>query len=250
MAEWKDSFDEFDDEDDFEEIGGDDELEDFIDDDDDEDEFDDFDDGGLDLYGAVGADGLDVPDVPDIVRDLISRGAADAIEDIYGAIADHPESQESRRRILAVESIFETESRESIPGMSRSLLSLGRVNNKSFGTGICQTLVADLRRYQERLLFGLTENLYLHCSRSITYVNDRICASLRVFWDEEPSPYRLIVMNAADITENTDLVYLLVGDLLEDMLNGIEEATEGRTSSDGCCRGDGRCNSGNGDAGK
>ena len=222
----KDIFDfDFDDEDDFDEIDGDEELEDFLDEDEleEDDEFDDFDEGGLDLYGAVGADGLDVPDVPDIVRDLINRGAADAIEDIKDAITDQAECSESHRRILSIETLFETMEKESIPGLSRSLLSTGRRYCQSFGTGMCQTLVADLRRYQERLLFGLTENVYLHCSRSITYVNDRICASLRVFWNEEPSPYRLIVPNAFDISDNKELIYLLVGDLVEEMLAGIEK---------------------------
>ena len=223
----KDIFD-FDD-DDFDDYGeDDDELEDFIDDDEieEEDEFDDFDEGGLDLYGSVGADGLDVPDLPDPVKDLINRGAADAIEDIRDAISDHAECAESRRRLLSIETLYETMEKESIPALSRNLLSTGRRNCQSFGTSICQNLVADLRRYQERLLFGLTENLYLHCSRSITYANDRICASLRIYWDEEPSPYRLIVPNASDITENRELVYLLVGDLIEDMIAGIEQEHE------------------------
>ena len=232
MAKWEDSFD---DDDDFDEIEDDDELEDFVDDDEIDDEFDDFEEVDVEEYGDVGADGLDVPDLPEVLQDMINRGVGDVIEDISDAISDHAECRESRRRILSVESIFETESKESIPGLSRNLLSMGRRNNKSFGTGICRTLVADLRRYQERLLFGLVDNLYLHCSRTITYVNDRITASLRIFWDEEPSPYKLIIFNAVDITENKDLVYLLVGDLLEDMINGIEEAAKrrDRVGSDG-----------------
>lgn len=234
MAEWKDSYDDFDDDfDEIDEDGFDDaDLEDFLDDDDLDDDID-FEEVGLGDYGASGADGLDVPDIPDVLRDMVNRGAADALGDISDVLGDHPECRESRRRILAVESIFETELRESIPGMSRRLLSIGRLHNKTFGTGMCRTLVADLRRYQDRLLFGLVDNLYLHCSRSITFAADRICASLRVFWDEEPSPYRLIILHAMDITENPDLVYLLVGDLLEEMLDGIEEATEGRKNSDG-----------------
>ena len=231
----KDIFDfDFDDEFDDDDFGDDDELEDFIDEDaidDDEDEFDDFDEGGLDLYGATGIEALDIPDLPDVVQDLINRGAVDAIEDIHDAITDHAECSESRRRMLSIETLFETESRESIPGLSRSLLSTGRRNCQSFGTGVCQTLVADLKRYQERLLFGLTENLYLHCSRSITFTNDRICASLRVFWGEEPSPYRLILSNVSDITQNRELVYLLAGDLVEEMLDGIDE-NRGKSGSD------------------
>ena len=150
MAESDNYFDDddfdFDDEDDFDEIDGDEELEDFIDGDelDDEDEFDDFDDGGLDLYGAVGADGLDVPDLPDPVKDLINRGAADAIEDIRDAISDHAECAESRRRMLSIETMFETMERESIPGLSRSLLSTGRRHCPSFGTGMRHRYVSNV----------------------------------------------------------------------------------------------------------
>ena len=221
----KDIFDFDFDDDDFEEDDEDFGDEDVADDDleDEEDYDDEFDEGGLDLYGASGMDGLDIPDLPDVLQDLINRGAADAIEDIKDAITDQAECSESRRRMLSIETLFETMDKESIPGLSRSLLSTGRRNCQTFGTGMCRTLVADLRGYQERLLFGLVENVYLHCSRSITFAGDRICASLRVYWNEEPSPYRLIISNASDISENTELVYLLVGDLIEDMLAGIEE---------------------------
>ena len=194
---------------------------------DDFDEFDDEEDFGevnFEASGLIGSDGLDIPDFFEIVKDLIQRGVANGIEDISRAICNDDEFRESARRVLSLETVYETGAKEAIPAMSRNLLTLISSEKTTFGTLICQTLVADLRQHQDRLLFGLLENLYLHCSRSFTFANDRICASLRVYWDERPSPYPLVISNATDISQNRELVYLLVGDLVGDMLDGIDSS--------------------------
>ena len=225
--------DEFDDDDEF----GDD---DFVEDEDDsfdEDDDDDFDDGGLDLYGAVGMDGLDIPDLPDVVKGLIEQGALGALDDLSVSHEAESEAETARHRIVSIETIFETHLRESVPGLSRGLLSTGRRGSRSFGTSVCQSLTVDLKRYSDRLLFGLADNVYLHTARSITYNFDRICTSVRFYWDEEESPFKLVIPNATCINDNPELVYLLVGDLVEELVNGIEESTKrgtsGATGSDG-----------------
>jgi len=70
----------------------------------------------------------------------------------------------------------------------------------------------------------LIDGLYLHSTRSMTYVMDHICVNLRVFWDPAPSPYPLLADQEA-LEGNPGFIYLLIGDLLEDLINGIEKAT-------------------------
>lgn len=239
--------DEFDD--DFDEEDDD----DFVEDDEDsfDDDEDDFDEGGLDLYGSVGMDGLDIPDIPEVVKDLIEQGALGALDDLSISNEAESEAEASRHRVVSIETIFETHLRESVPGLSRGLLSTGRRGNHSFGSSVCQSLTVDLKRYSDRILFGLVDNIYLHTARSITYNFDRICTSIRFYWDEEESPFKLVIPNAVCINDNPELVYLLVGDLLEELVNGIEENTErgasGANGGDGNDRGK---QSGNSNKGK
>lgn len=231
--------DEFEEEDEFDE-------DDFDDDDDDE-----FDEGGLDLYGAVGMDGLDIPDLPDVVKDLIEQGALGALDDLSVSHEAESEAETSRHRIVSIETIFETHLRESVPGLSRGLLSTGRRGSRSFGTAVCQSLTIDLKKYSDRLFFGLVDNVYLHTARSITYNFDRICTSVRFYWDEEESPFKLVIPNATCINDNPELVYLLVGDLVEELINGIEESTKRSASgADGSNGATGGKQSGNSDPSK
>ena len=220
--------DDFSAEDDFEEI-----------DEDDFDGDDEFDEGGLDLYGEVGMDGLDIPDLPEVVKDLIEQGALGALDDLSVSHEAESEAEVSRNRVVSIETIFETHLHETVPGLSRGLLSAGRRGNRSFGTAVCQSLTIDLKKYSDRLLFGLLDNIYLHTARSITYNFDRICTSVRFYWDEEESPFKLVIPNASCINDNPELVYLLVGDLLEELVDGIEESTKRSRSGDAGGHGNG-----------
>ena len=189
------------------EFGGNDDCDDFPD--------DDFGDDG---FGTPPPESFDIPDLPEIYQrwDPHSIPLTDAeLEKIWN---DERSS---------VETIFDTTKTEGIPGISRSLLSRKMKIGPSFGTKLCKSLAEDLNRYSDRLLFGLIDGIYLHCTRSATFERGRLSASVMFFWDEEESPFPLITPNVADITENGELTYLLVGDLLEEFLDGLENGDNG-----------------------
>lgn len=188
----------------------------------DDDDFDDDLDDEEFYEDGEDSESYDIPDLPDIIGGLIGMGIDEAMKDWAASMAADLSEDDLQARITSVESIFDTTSNERIPGLTRSLLSIRRRRGASFGSGLCCNLVTALKKYTDKLLFGMIERLYLHTTRSITFHNDRICASVRIFWDPEVSPYPLN-LNVSDISENPALVYLLVGDLVEELINDLEK---------------------------
>lgn len=192
------------------EFGGNDDCDDFPDD-----------DFGDDRSDTPPPESFDIPDLPEIYQRLDPHTIPLTDAELEKIWNDERSS---------VETIFDQAKTEGIPGISRSLLSRQMEIGPSFGTTLCKLLAEDLNRYSDRLLFGLIDGIYLHCTRSTTFERGRLSANVMFFWDEEESPYRLITPNIADITENGELTYLLVGDLLEEFLDGLEKGKNGEIS--------------------
>ena len=187
-----------------------------------EDESDDDDDINDDGPGGSPTESLDIPDLP---GSLTSPDTDEMLLSESGFIVEKVWHYD--RSLL--DTVFDPADAERIPGISRSLLSIKREHGASFGMKLCRSLAADLRKYYDRLLFGLADDIYLHSARSEKFECDQngLSVSIRFFWSEEESPYRLIIPNVTDITENEPLTYLLVGDLLEEFLDGLEKGANG-----------------------
>ena len=166
--------------------------------------------------------GSAIEGLPDMLKDLIAEGAVNALADLRGTVNEELQlKKEEEDRETKVQTIFETNDQAQCPELYKILLSVQR-GNVTFGSYLCQSLANDLKDSYEDLLFGLTDNLYLHTRRSYTLCDGRICASTEIFWCEWESPYPLIIPNVADIVENEPLVYLIVGDMLEDLVSRVE----------------------------
>ena len=167
-------------------------------------------------------EGYDIPDLPSYLQGLDPsdlRLSKDEIQQIW------------EEEISRVATFFDSPETEEIPGISRSLLSRKKKYGPSFGAMVCRSLAKDLKNHYEGLLFGLTDGIYLHCTRSSTFDSGRVSAGVRFFWSDEVTPYPLIVPNVVDIVENEELTYLAIGDLLEDFLDGLENG--GKNESGG-----------------
>ena len=169
----------------------------------------------------------DINDLPALLQLLQEQGAIEAIEDVKSTLRDEMDREaEGEDREVEIHTVFETSKHAKYPGFSRSLLSVHH-GNVTLGSILCQSLVRELNEHYEDLLFGLTDNIYLHATRSYTICNGHACASTRFYWSEEESPHPLIIRNVADIVENEKLVYLIIGDLVEDLVNRIENSQTG-----------------------
>lgn len=209
--------------DDFEDFN---EFEDFSDDD-----FDNLEINSVRFLGKKGdgeeeeifnAEESDTDYLPDMLKFLLMQGAMDAMDDVKSTIRAELELEtEGEDREIEVNAVFETDDHARYPGLSRILLAVQQ-GNVTFGSFLCQSLVKELKERYEDLLFGLIDNIYLHATRSYTLCSGHVCASTRFFWSEDESPHPLIISNAADIVENEELIYLLVGDLVEDLVNRLE----------------------------
>lgn len=202
-----DNFDDFDDVDDFDEY--------------DEDEFDEEYDGAPPIN-------VSFTNVHELLDTLAREGATSALMDVVNSILAEPEPYEMPERPnqkVTMESSFGIDEPEPIPGTFREYLTSCK-GTGCFSTLLCKWLTEDLKRFYERLLFGLIDDIYLHHSVTFTFSEGRFCIGTRVFWSDAKSPHRLLISNAADIVENPELTYLLVGDLVEDLMNEMEE--EGR----------------------
>ena len=190
------------------EFGGDD-YEDFED--------DDFEDDGSDISQS---ECFDIPDLPD---SLMNRGS-DGMPPILSDAELEKIWYDERTRL---ETVCDPARVERIPGISRFLLSVKGECRTSFGTNLCQSLTTELNIYFDKLLFGLTDGIYLHSIRMEKFERDqsKVSVSVRFFWDEKESPYRLIIPDILVIKKNMVLTYLLVGDLLEEFLDGLEKST-------------------------
>lgn len=219
--------------DDFEDFGDPDDFdEDYSDD-------DDIDDIEIDSVGFLGRDqdgpdedifaeeDPDNGDLPALLELLLNRGAMEAVGDVKSTLLEEfNRKAEGEDRDIEIHTVFETDEHAKFPGFSRSLLSVQR-GNITLGSLLCKSLLRDLKEHYEDLLFGLEENVYLHATRSYTLCNGHVCASTRFFWSEEESPYPLIISNVADIVENEELVYLIIGDMVENLVSRVENNQSG-----------------------
>ena len=112
--------------------------------------------------------------------------------------------------------------REAVGSRSQGVLFLHLLRHTRFGRETVKALVKELELWEERLLFGLVENLYLHCFPEYFRIDASIRAAVTFRWGDEPGPLKLELMNATDITENRELTYLLVGDLLDEGIEYLE----------------------------
>lgn len=168
----------------------------------------------------------DVNNLPDPVMKLLRQGAVNSMKDVQNTIKAESDRKKDEDQEIVVNAVFETDDYAQYPGFCRTLLSVQR-GSITFGSFICQSLVSELKEIYDDLLFGLTENIYLHATRSFTVCSGHACASTRFFWDEEKSPYPLIISNVADIVENEELVYLIIGDMVENLVSRVENNQSG-----------------------
>lgn len=213
-----DHFDPFDDSEDsydFEddEEGNEDEDEDEDNDDDDEE----------DIWSDVA--GLDMSEIEDLVKYIVEKTSETllGLDNIRSVLPPG---------VYAVESMFDTGRREKVRGLTRIILSTPFRGGFTLGTTLVQALARELEPYENKLLFGLIDGVYLHATRSFTFDGSAIMAGVRVVWDTQPNGYKLILYDVTSISTNKEFVYLVVGDLLEELLNGIEEETDGRDDRD------------------
>ena len=198
MAEWDDDWDDFDDSFD----------EDYEEDD--------------EIYGSGGADGLDIPDLAAYISDVLNRGIFNALYR-YGKL--NPDELPSvERHVLSFDTVYDCGRREKISGFSRSLISSTIRKDTTYGTCFCLSLYESLTHYSGPLLFGRIDNVYLHCRRSYVFDGDCLCGNIRLFWDETKSPYPLPIENLASIDDNKECVYLVIGDMIEEILNECEKS--------------------------
>lgn len=187
-------------------------------------------DDGDDL-GHSSLDGQDIPDIPYEILELIKQGEYDPITHKAKSREAAAIVEEAEARIYSTDTVFGGPKREAAAGLSRLLLSIPSYSRRSFGSMICRSLILSLKKFEEKLLFGTIDRLYLHSSQAVTFAFDNVNANIRFFWDERESPYPLILANATDITENEELVYLLVGDLLADIIDNIQKNAEKKNRS-------------------
>lgn len=177
--------------------------------------------GGGGAYGEDGIDGLDIPDLSEVLDDMDFREKTEALEKVLELPGVREEFEQSCRNLVSLSTVYDMNDNELIPGMVRNLLTV-RDRGRTIGTSTCRSLTTQLKMYSNDLLFGLTDEIYLHCRRRIAHNGDEVTAGVRFFWDSSVSPYRLIIPDVAVITRNKALLYLLVGDLLEELVNDLE----------------------------
>ena len=123
---------------------------------------------------------------------------------------------------MSLSTLFDPVDTELIPGFSRSILARKNVYGPTYGAKVCQALAKDLKMNYDKYLFGLIDGIYLLCTRSATYERGQVSAGVNFIWFTEETPYQLILPKVTDIMENEELVYLLIGDLLDEYLDDLE----------------------------
>ena len=203
----------------------------------DSDDIHDEDDDNEEVYGENGVDGLDIPDVPippglGGVARIVGGMFRDSLVNALEAFAEQAE-EESRddddndapprfiARQLSVTTTFDKGRVEHAPGFTRMMLSLKDRYGRSYATLMAKTLTNDLKRYADKLLFGLIDDLYLHCYRNYMFNLNRVNGGVRFYWSTEESPYRMNIA-VSTIEENRELTYLLIGDLIEELVDDTE----------------------------
>lgn len=167
-------------------------------------------------------DDADANNLPDPVMELLRQAAVNSLRDVQNTIKAESDRKEEEDHEIVINAVYETDDDAQYPKFYRTLLSVQR-GGITFGSFICQSLVSELKEIYDDLLFGLTDNLYLHATRSFTVCGGHACASTRFFWDEEKSLFPLVLCNVTDIVENEELVYLIIGDMVEDIVNRLEK---------------------------
>ena len=177
--------------------------------------------GGGGAYGEDGIDGLDIPDLSDALEDMAFREKIEALEKVLEVPGVREEFEQSCCNLASLSTVYDMNDNELIPGMVRNLLTV-KDRGLTIGSATCRSLASQLKMYVNDLLFGLTDEIYLHCRRRISHNGDEVTAGVRFFWDSTVSPYRLIIPDVSVITHNKPLLYLLIGDLLEELVNDLE----------------------------
>lgn len=81
-----------------------------------------------------------------------------------------------------------------------------------------------IREYSDDLLFGIVKNVYLTVSLEMSVEDTSVSFNYRLEWSKERGNYPLELPSTAALDEeNRDLLYLIVGDLLSDLLENAKE---------------------------
>lgn len=178
--------------------------------------------GILDGFGNIFPKDLTVNFLSDIVRKVVKEDASDVPMDILNKKDTFTGQKTNKGSKIAIDAVFAVDEGEQFPGTTRNYLTV-QGQTHTFGTSLCKWLTDELKKHYDLLLFGLIDNIYLHYGISLSFVKGNIYVGIKIFWDERESPHRLLIPNAADIMKNPELVYLIVGDLVGDLLNQIED---------------------------
>lgn len=127
--------------------------------------------------------------------------------------------------IMDIECVMDSMVPEKVPGFSRMVagvdMSGGR--KKTGGSMIVNHLVNSLAPYEDKLLFGRIDDIYLNSSRTFVCYNGILSGSLRLYWDTSPTPYKLLIPDVSYISNNKEFIHLVVGDLVEELMNDLEK---------------------------
>lgn len=195
-----------------------------------QDDFEDFEGEELDglKSGKSGNSGklspieLAVTNVPELIRSIAELGTVDTVRGLASLVNAELEEPYDPEHRITVDSTFAIDEPELFAGTVRKFFTASG-NSLPFGTLLCQWLAEDLKKHSDQLLFGLIDGVYLHRTRTISYCEGRIFVGTKFFWSDVKSPYRLEIPNVTDITENQELVYLIIGDLVEGLVSQIEK---------------------------
>lgn len=110
-------------------------------------------------------EGQDIPDLPYEIIERIERGEYDPMTHKAKSREAASIVEEAEARIYSTDTVFCGPKCEAVAGLSRLLLSVSFNNGRSFGSMICRSLILSLRKFEEKLLFGTVDRLYLHSSR-------------------------------------------------------------------------------------
>lgn len=186
-----------------------------------------------DNRGKLSPIDLAVTNILELIRSIAVLGAVDTIRGLASLVNAEPEQPDEPEHRVTVDSTFVIDTPELFSGTVRKFFTARR-NSLPFGLLLCQWLTEDLKKYSDRLLSALSDGVYLHRTRTVSYCEGRIYVGTKVFWSGVKSPHRLEIPNITDITENREMVYHIIGDLLGDLVSQIEKARQRRKATD--CR--------------
>ena len=156
-----------------------------------------------------------------LVMNAAKKNADDAPMDMRFREAPSIDRKSKKGDKITIDAVLAYDEPEQFPGTTRNSLAV-QGKKHTFGTSLCKSLTDDLEKFYDDLLFGLMGDIYLHHMTSFSFANGKISVEIMIFWSPRESPHRLVTPNVTDITENQELVYLIVGDLVGDLLNQIE----------------------------